>query len=177
MQWFALVVKPQHEKSVQEQLLARSVEVYVPLIKTRRRWSDRIKIAETPLFPRYAFSRFDFEDRVKVLSAPGVIRTVGFGGVPAPISEQEIDSIRSVIASGRGVRPWPLLRVGQRVRIEAGPLCGVEGVLAREKTLYRVVVNVELLNRGVAVEVERDEIRPLSAAIQPEHRPPVGRVA
>jgi transcription antitermination factor NusG len=81
------------------------------------------------------------------------------------VPENEIEAIRAMIASGRGVMPWPVLRLGQRVRIEAGPLHGVEGILVREKSIYRVVVSVELLNRGVAVEIDREEIRPIPVAL------------
>jgi len=165
MDWFALAVRSQHEKAVQEQLLAKSLEAYVPLYRARRRWSDRTKTLELPLFSRYAFCRFSYEDRLMVLSTPGVLKVVGFGGKPTPVPENEIEAIRAMIASGRGVMPWPVLRLGQRVRIEAGPLHGVEGILVREKSIYRVVVSVELLNRGVAVEIDREEIRPIPVAL------------
>src|ERR1035441_3489792 len=70
MNWFALVVKPQHEKAVAEQLQAKALEHYLPLYRARRRWSDRMKAVDLPLFPRYVFCRFGFEERLKVLSTP-----------------------------------------------------------------------------------------------------------
>jgi transcription antitermination factor NusG len=70
-----------------------------------------------------------------------------------------------VVGSGLPFSPWPFIRVGERVRVRAGPLAGTEGILVREKSAYRVVINVDLLNRAVAVEVERDLIEPCKAII------------
>ncbi len=166
MNWFALYVKPQHEKSVAEQLNAKSVNGYVPLFRSRRRWSDRVKAVELPLFPRYVFARFNFEERLKVLSVSSVVSLVGFGGKPCPMTEEDIDRVKSLVNSGVPIMPWPLLRVGQRVRIHKGPLSGIEGILVREKAAYRVVVNVDLLQRAVAVEIERDLVESLPGTLE-----------
>jgi transcription antitermination factor NusG len=160
MNWFALVVKPQHEKAVAEQLRAKELEQYVPLYRARRRWSDRMKTVELPLFPRYVFCRFRFEQRLKALSIPSVLTIVGFAGKPAPVSETEIETVRAMVGSGLPVSPWPFLRAGQRVRITHGAMADVEGILVREKNSYRVVVNVELLNCGAAVEIDRELVVP-----------------
>lgn len=134
----------------------------MPLYRSRRRWSDRVKIIDLPLFPRYVFSRFGFESRLKVLRISKVVSIVGFGGTPTPISEEEIDLVKRLASQDR-VMPWPFLRVGERVRICAGALSGVEGVLVREKAAHRVVINVEILQRAVAVELERGMLEPVKA--------------
>jgi transcription antitermination factor NusG len=162
--WYALTVKPQHEKAVAQQLRAKSLEEYLPLYRARRRWSDRIATVALPLFPRYVFCRFTFDDRLKVLQTLGVRSIVSCSGKPCPIDDREIAAIKAMSSSGRPIWPWPLVRIGQRVRICEGPLESLEGILAREKSAYRVVVNMELLNRAVAVEVERDLIVPVGAA-------------
>ena len=164
MNWYALTVKSQHEKAVAEQLQTRALESYLPLYRARRRWSDRVKTIDLPLFSRYVFCRFDFENRLKVLSISSIISIVGFGGKPGPIPDHEIETIQAVVGSGLPVSPWPFLRIGQLVRIWEGALEGLEGILAREKTGYRVTVNVELLNRAVAVEIERDLVRAVAGA-------------
>jgi transcription antitermination factor NusG len=166
MHWFALTVKPRHEKAVAEGLLARSIESYAPVYRERRRWSDRIQTVELPLFPRYVFCRYTFADRLKVIRVPGVQSVVGFGGEPAPVQDAEIDSVKALVGSGLAVAPWHYLRVGQRVRICAGPLSGLEGILTREKSGYRVVINVELLQRAVAVEVDRNFVGTIDGARQ-----------
>jgi transcription antitermination factor NusG len=171
MNWYALAVKPQHEKSVAEQLATKSLESYLPLYRAKRRWSDRVKVIELPLFPRYVFCRFDFESRLKVLQISSIHQIVGFGGKPCPIDNQVIQDLKVVVGSGLPFNPWPFIRVGERVRVRSGPLEGLEGILVREKTAYRVVINVDLLNRAVAVEVERDLVQPCKAIIAP---PPHG---
>jgi transcription antitermination factor NusG len=160
MHWFALTVKPQHERATAEQLQAKALEAYVPLYRARRRWSDRIKTLEVPLFPRYVFCRFDPQGRPTVLKTPGVLTIVSFNGRPCPVSDQEIDAIKTMVSSGMPLKVWPYVRTGQRVRICEGAMSGLEGILVREKAGYRIVVNVELLNRAVAVEIERDLVEP-----------------
>ena len=162
MNWYALTTKLQHEKAVADQLLGKALESYLPLYRARSRWSDRIKTIDCPLFPRYVFCRFGFADRLKVLSTPSVTAIVGFGRKPRAIPDHEIESIQAVAGSGLPFSPWPFLRMGQRVRVCRGALEGLEGILAREKSGYRVIVNVELLNRAVAVEIERDLLRPIA---------------
>lgn len=162
--WFALTVKPQHEKAAARALRLKGMEDFLPLHRGRRRWSDRIKELELPLFPGYVFCRFTPRERAKVLATPGVRCIVGFGKAPAPIPETEIGSLQAMVASGMPVGPWPFLRVGQTVRIEGGPLRGLEGVLLQLKDAWRVVVSVPLLQRSVAVEVGRDVIAVLGRA-------------
>ncbi len=158
MHWFALTVKPHHERAVEAQLNAKSLETYVPFYRSKRRWSDRVKTIELPLFSGYAFCRFRFEDRLKVLSIPSVTSMVGFGGTPCPIPDKEIELVALIVNSGLPITPWPFLRIGDRVRICQGSLSGLEGILAKEKAQFRVVVNVEMLQRAVAVEIQRDSL-------------------
>jgi len=167
MNWYALAVKSQHEKSVAEQLVNKSLESYLPLYRSKRRWSDRVKVIDLPLFPGYVFCRFDFENRMKVLHISSIRQIVGFGGKPCPIDNQVIQDLKAVVGSGLPFNPWPFVRLGERVRVHSGPLEGTEGILIREKSAYRVVINVDLLNRAVAVEVERDLVQPCKAIVVP----------
>jgi len=154
--WFAVTVKLNYEKAVSQCLRYKGLEDYLPLYKANRRWSDRVQSVEVPLFPGYVFCRFDAYRRLPVLTTPGVMSIVGFGGDPVPVSESEIADIKAVLASGLPAQPWPFIRVGQPVRIERGSLAGLEGILLREKDAFRVVVSVELLQRSVAVEIDRN---------------------
>jgi len=167
--WHALVVRPQHEKAAARLLAASGLEEFLPLYRSRRRWSDRVKEIDLPLFAGYLFCRFRPEERLRVLLIPGVSGIVGFGGRPAPVEEGEIAAIRRMTACGSRLEPWPYLKAGQRVRIERGPLRGLEGVLERGKDYWRVVVSVELLQRSVAVEIDRDAVALIA------ERLPVGR--
>ncbi len=164
-EWYALTVKPNHEKTAAQSLETKGMEVFLPLYRARRRWSDRIKELELPLFAGYVFCRYAAPERARVLATPGVASVVGFGNQAAAVPEAQIDSVRSMVLSGLRLSPWPFLKIGERVRIEAGPLAGVEGTLTQVKDAWRVVVHVELLQRSVAAEVERDVVAVVSRGV------------
>lgn len=142
-------------------LRAKGYDEYLPVYPSRRRWSDRVKQVNVPLFPGYLFCRFDPRVRlVPILSTAGVIGIVGSGKTPIPISEEEIEAVRRVLHSGLAIQQWPFLGVGSRVYIERGPLSGIEGVITNADKIFRLVVSVRLLKRSVAVEIDRDWARP-----------------
>ena len=159
--WYALQVRPRHEKCATIVLLGKGIEAYPALYRTSRRWSDRNQDVELPLFPGYVFSRFDASRRLPILTTPGVMSIVRFNRHPAEIAEVEIAAVQRLIRSGLPARPWPFLKVGQRVRVAQGSLSGMEGLVVREKGELRLVISVNLLQRSVAVEIERDWICPL----------------
>jgi len=159
--WFAVTTRPRHEKAVAKGLKTLGVETFLPLYRSRRSWSDRIKEVDLPLFAGYVFARFRLTGRVTILRTPGVRSIVSFGKFPTPIPETEIAALQEMVGSGLPLEPWPFLRVGQRVRLERGPLRGLEGILVEEKRGWRVVVSVNLLQRSVAAEVDRMWVRPL----------------
>lgn len=160
--WYALTVKHQHEVAARSALEFRGFEALAPTYRTRRRWSDRVKEIDLPLFAGYLFCRFAFTERMMVTDTPGVARVVEFGGAPVEVSEVEIASIRAVMDSKLPVRPWPYLKPGDRVRMAHGPLRGVEGTLLREdRQRLQLVIGVEMLQRSLAVEVEANMVTPL----------------
>jgi transcription antitermination factor NusG len=163
--WFALSAKRNHEKCVAEMLRGKGYEEFVPTYRIRRRWSDRYKELELPLFPGYVFCRFDPARRLPILTTPGVVLIVGNGRVPVPVEDAEIEALRAVVASNLRVEPWPYLRVGERVVIESGSLAGLEGILQEVRKSCRIVVSVELLQRSVAVEVDRCRVRPAGTEV------------
>jgi transcription antitermination factor NusG len=160
-QWFAIRTAAGREKLVSAQLQNKGYEEFLPLYRSRRQWSDRTKELEFPLFPGYLFCRFDFSNRLPILVTPGVKLIVGFGKIPAPVSCEEIESLRRVVASGAEATPWPYLSVGQKVQVREGALAGLEGILLQVKNSYRIVLSVELLRRSVAVELDRASVVPV----------------
>jgi len=163
-QWFAVRTASGREKSVATQLQAKGFEGFLPVYRTRRQWSDRIKELELPLFPGYLFCRFDFNQRLPILITPGVKLIVGYGKQPTPVTETEIENLRRVVASGAAAEPHQqYLTVGERVRIREGSLAGVEGILVDVKNSWRIVLSVELLQRSVSVELDRAAIEPVLA--------------
>jgi len=152
--WFALQVRTRYEAGVADQLSRQGYDRFLPLYKLRKRWSDRIKEVDAPLFPGYLFCRFNPQDRLPILKTPGVIQIVGFKTGPAVVDEAEIQSIQTLVAAGVPHQPWPFLAAGDRVRIESGPLLGLEGILTEVRRSYRLVLSVTLLQRSVAVEID-----------------------
>ena len=155
-----------HEMSVADHLQGKSYEWFLPLYKTRRRWSDRVKEVSSPLFPGYLFCRFNPHDRLPILKTPGVTQIVGYNHVPVPVDEHEIEAIRRLIASGVPNFPCAFLEVGSKVRIETGALRGLEGMLTELKGKRRLVLSITLLQRSVAVEIDSDAVsvvRPLQS--------------
>jgi transcription antitermination factor NusG len=152
--WFALQVRARNEAGVAEQLSGRGYERFLPLYKVRKRWSDRIKEVDSPLFPGYLFCRFDPQDRLPILKTPGVMQIVGFKNGPVAVDESEIQALHTIIAAGAPHQPWPFLTAGDRVRIESGPLLGLEGILTEVRRGHRLVLSVTLLQRSVAVEID-----------------------
>ncbi len=158
---FALQVRSRYEKIVVAHLDGKGYESFLPLYKSRRRWSDRFMEIEQPLFPGYVFCRFDPLNRFPILVTPGVILIVGLGKTPVPVQETEIAAIQAAVKSGLPSQRWPFLQIGQRVRIENGPLCGLDGILLDFKGRHRLVLSVTLLQRSVAVEIEHASVTPL----------------
>ncbi|HXG23074.1 MAG TPA: UpxY family transcription antiterminator [Chthonomonadales bacterium] len=159
--WYALRVKPNWEKRVAEQLCWKGYEGFLPTYRVRRRWSDRWKELDVPLFPGYVFCRLSPHHQTRAVQTAGVILMVGFGGKPAPVRDEEIAALQRIVASGFEVGPWPYLQVGRRVRIEDGPLAGVEGILLEIRPRNKLVVSVTLLQRSVAVEVDGCRVLPV----------------
>ena len=156
--WFALQVMPQHEHKVSTQLRYKGEEEFLPVVSTRRKWSDRCKLSERPLFPGYVFCRIRRSSFGVVLGTHGVYRIVSFGGHAHPIADEEIVGLMRVANSGREVCPVPYFSPGQKVEVTSGPLSGITGVVARLKGRDRLVVSVDLLMRSVAVDVASSEL-------------------
>jgi transcription antitermination factor NusG len=156
--WFALQVRMRHEVEVSDHLQGKAYEWFLPLYKSRRRWSDRVKEVDAPLFPGYLFCRFNPNDRLPILKTPNVTQIVGYNHIPVPVDEQEITAIRMLVASGIPNFPCAYLEVGSKVRIDAGALRGLEGILMDVKGKRRLVLSITLLQRSVAVEIDSDVV-------------------
>lgn len=158
--WFAAYTNSHHEKRVVSHFTERQIESFLPLYSTRHRWKNRCEMnVELPLFPNYVFVRIDPRERVSVLEVPGVLSLVGFGRTLAPLPDFEIEALRSGLGQ-RKIEPHPYLVIGERVRIKAGPMMGMEGVLIRKKNDFRVVLALDVIMQSVAVEVDADDLEP-----------------
>ncbi len=152
--WHALYTRHQHERIVAQALTGKGFDIFLPQYRTVHRWKDRWKELELPLFPNYVFVLGGLDRMLNILTTPGVHSLVSWGGRPADIPQHEIDSVRRLVESPLRVQKHPFIRTGDRVRIRSGPLEGIEGILVRSKSAYRLVLSVEMLARSAAVEVD-----------------------
>ncbi len=158
--WYAVYTTPRHEKHVSETLAKRRIEAFLPLYRTTRQWKkSRPVVLELPLFPTYVFVRISRQARGTVLGTPGALSIVGSAREPWPLPDLEIEALRSGLLERR-IEPHPYLTVGERVRIKAGMMAGVEGLLVRKKNEFRVVLTLDTIMRSVAVEVDANDIEP-----------------
>lgn len=157
--WFAVWTRSRHEKAVEEHLVRKGIEAFLPTVTRWSRWKDRKKRVDWPLFPGYCFARFDPDNLLAIVSTPGVASVVAFDGTPAPIPTQEIDSIRRLVTSGLQYDPCPFIKEGTMVEVVHGPLKGVVGRLEKKAAHARLVLSVDLIGRAVSVTVDAADIR------------------
>jgi transcription antitermination factor NusG len=153
--WFALYVKPKHEKTVATLLGGKGLETFLP---TRRRHHKKSKHFDLPLFPGYVFCRCEPTKMLPVVSTPGVFLVVGNGRTPQSIPESEIGNVRHMMRSGTDLCPWPYMAEGNEVSVASGPLRGLQGLVVDTTQEKWLVVSLNLLQRSVAVKLDRDSI-------------------
>lgn len=159
--WWVIYTRHQHEKSVAQALSTKGFEVFLPLYDCVRRWKDRNKTLSLPLFPCYVFVRGGMNRRLQVVTTPGIHTILYSGERLAFIPDDEIDSIRRAVICPNRVEPHPFLRCGEMVRVTRGSLEGVVGVLVRKKSLFRLVLSVEMLAQSVSVEIDAADVEPV----------------
>ena len=141
----------------------KGIESYLPLRKELRRWSDRKKWVEEPLFRCYVFVRIPLQDYISALQTYGVVRMVSFNGRPAPIPDEQIDAVRRVLEEIKTVEPISYLVIGQKVEVIKGPLAGIRGVLIQKRNQNRLVIAIESIRQGISIEINADEVKPVES--------------
>lgn len=156
--WLAIYTKPRWEKKVAALLTQKGIENYCPLNKVRRKWSDRMKVVEEPLFKSYVFVRIPEEERTAVRMTDGVINFVYWDGKPAVIKDKEILVIRQFLNEHENVSLVKIdLQPGQQVRITAGPLMDLEGkVLELKHKVAKVLI--ESLGYMLVADIEKTKL-------------------
>ena len=156
--WYAAYVVARHEKVVARQLALRSVESFLPLFCTVHYWNTRRAQVELPIFPSYLFVRISAAERLRVLEVPGVVHIVSFQGVPAVVPDEDIARLRTVLEL-RQSEPCPYITAGRRIRIKAGPLQGLEGIVVRQNSQTRIIVSVDFIQRSASVELQPEDLQ------------------
>jgi len=170
--WYAVYTSPRHEKRVTEHFELRAIQCFLPLYRIVRRWKNGCRVSlALPLFSNYVFVHVSRPERIRVLQVPGVLSIVGTGREPIPIGASEIELLREGIDHLRNAEPHPYLMVGERARIRAGPLAGIEGIVVRRKNELRIVLTVEAIMKSFSIEVDADGVEPVGALARNEHPP------
>jgi transcription antitermination factor NusG len=166
MNWYALHIRSRHEKRVAERLVSQSLEIFLPLHRSRHTWKNGVHAeVDLPLFPCYLFARVAIHDRIRLLQHPGVLGFAASSAKPTVIHDDDISILRTATESLRA-EPHPYLNNGDAVRIVAGPLAGMAGILTRRKQEYRVVLSIEAIMRSIVVEVSEFDIEPQAGKLR-----------
>lgn len=160
--WYVLRVHARREKWIANALRTIGNTVCLPLHGSLRQWSDRRTRIDVPVFPGYVFCQFNSATGAQIFQVPGVLSILGSGGRATPIEPEEVQALQVLERAKVSADPWPCLKAGDWVVIESGALDGLIGILQDSRKSARVVVSVSLLNRAVAVEVDRASVRPIS---------------
>jgi transcription antitermination factor NusG len=160
--WFAVHTRSRHEKVAEKEIRERGILTFLPLAKEERRWSDRKKIVESPLFSCYLFVKLvpRHADRLRVLGVNGVLGFVGTQGMGMAIPDEQIQSIQTILQGGLPVDAYPFLKVGDRVRVRSGSLAGVEGILVGRNGDRTLVISLNAIQRSLSVRIEGYDVEP-----------------
>lgn len=159
--WYAVHVRSKHEFKVIERLNKTGIDSFLPVVERIRKWKDRKKLVDFPLFPGYLFVHIqkNYSDILTVLKTPGVVRFLCIvPGEPEPVPEEQIVSLRKLVESKKDIDPYPYLKEGEMVRIKSGPLAGVEGVLVEKYGQHMLVLSVDVLQQGAAVKIAASDV-------------------
>jgi len=151
--WYALRTRARHEKLVRDRLAAQGGVPLLPTITRLSQWKDRRKEVVVPLFSGYCFARFAWLDRLVVQKTSGVANIVSSGGRPEPIPDEEINALKTLMASTLEYDASPYLREGMMVEVTKGPLKGVRGLLVRKGKRHRLIIAIHLIQQAASVEM------------------------
>jgi transcription elongation factor/antiterminator RfaH len=162
--WYVIQAQTRKEAEVEMALQREGIEIFLPMVTISSRRRDRKVTLRGPLFPGYLFinDRLDTKIFHKVVKTQYVFRLLGYGKRPTPISDAEVEAIKTIVSSPRAYYPWRFLEKGQKVRVIDGPLAGIQGIILEIRPQHRrLVVGVELFRRSVAVELSDEAVERL----------------
>ena len=160
--WYALYTRPRFEKKIDLKLREKGLESYLPLHTVRRRWSDRWKKVEQPLFSCYVFVKIALRDKIYVVQTHGVVRMVSFNGTPSPIPDVEINAVKNVLEHADSFETTHYLAIGQMVEVIRGSLEGIRGRLVEHRGQKRLLVAIEQIRQAITIEVNEFDVQPVA---------------
>jgi len=153
--WIAVRSKPRAEKVAYEQLMKKGVEAYLPLIKEKRKWSDRMKWVEIPLFSSYLFARIELKNSIFVLQTSGVSTIVRFQGQIATIEDKIMNTIKMAIEGGIEFEAADYYSVGDAVRVLGGPMKDVEGMVSKIQGEGKMIIKIDALQQAISLHIDK----------------------
>lgn len=160
--WYAVYTKPRWEKKVSQYLEKKGVDYYCPLTRVRRKWSDRYKIIEEPLFKSYVFVFISEEEKTSVRLTDGVVNFVYWEGKPAVIRDVEIEVIRKFLNEYEEVQARPAeLKPGERVRVKTGLMMDTEGLVIKVQNKQAYVL-LESLGYELTARFEKSNLETIT---------------
>ncbi len=163
LNWYAVYVRSRHEFKVAQRLGNLGIESFVAYVEKLSQWKDRKKLVQFPLFPCYIFVHMDtnIQSRFTVLKTTGVVKFAEMvTGIPEPIPERQINSLKTLVENKANLDPYPYLKEGHLVRIKKGALKGVEGILVSKPDLHMLILSIDLLQKGVSLRINATDVEP-----------------
>jgi transcription antitermination factor NusG len=164
LEWYIYYTYPKSERIIKKEFDTSNFEVFLPLHKVQRQWSDRVKILEVPLFPNYIFIRSRKNDIYSIIKHPRIVKYVAFEGRPARIKDEEIFLIQKLLSTGNNIKIDSSITVGDKVKIKMGPLQGFTGVLVEKKGSKRFGIKLSEFNNIISIEVELGDLERVGAS-------------
>lgn len=161
--WYVLHTKSRFENVVNDALLRKSTEVFLPKIQVKSKRRDRNIMIRVPLFPGYIFVQTDLspDHRIDILKTAGAVRLIGNKDGPIPVPSETIDSLKIMVQTDHPVTTGNHFKKGDKVIVTAGPFTGIIGIFERYRGLSRVIVNIEALGQFAGVDVNENDIEKL----------------
>ncbi len=161
--WIAVYTKSRHEKVVYDQLTTKNIESYLPTIRRKRKWSDRYKWVDVPLFRSYVFAKIPLKNSLFVLQTQGVHHIVKFKNKIATIPEEQIIGIRRMIEGDYDPVPTDYFVLGDAVEVVGGPMNGMAGEVTRIDGEDRFVIKIDAIKHAISVHIDRKFLKPLGS--------------
>ena len=162
-EWYVVYTKPRSEKKLHEALRKKAITSYLPLLRIRKKWSDRYRWIEKPAFDSYLFVSIDFDqEALNVLKTPNAMRFVQWGGSPATLTQHDMDMLRISVehfADSLIIRDASFFTPGETVLIKVGPFAGKEAIIERIQGKTLVLVNFPALNKTLQVEIPVENLQ------------------
>ena len=165
--WIVVRSKPRSEKIAYAQLKEKGIEAYLPLLKERRKWSDRKKWVEFPLFSSYLFAKIEIKKSIFVLQTNGVSSLVKFGEVIAIVQDEVVNAIKLAIDGGYQLTPAEYFIAGNAVEVIEGPMRGVKGIVAQLKGKDRLVIKIDAIQQALSIDIDTRFIKNIKSKSDP----------